>query len=125
LHQHLPDVVDGSVEHRQQAPGERPTHWISLQPDSALATTLGRTRAKVNSFHHQAIDRLGDGLQATAWAADGTIEGIEDQAGSYVLGVQWHAEALARRPEQAGLFGSFITACRLYERSERSLGRAA
>jgi putative glutamine amidotransferase len=125
LHQHLPDVVDGSIEHRQQAPGERPTHWISLQRGSALAKTLGRTRAKVNSFHHQAIDRLGEGLQPTAWAADGTIEGIEDPAGSYVLGVQWHAEALAHRPEQAGLFGSFITACRLYERSTRSLSRAA
>jgi putative glutamine amidotransferase len=125
LHQNLPDVLDGSIEHRQRPPGEQPTHWISLQRGSALARTLGRTRAKVNSFHHQAIDRLGKGLRATAWATDSTIEGIEDPAGAFVLGVQWHAESLADRPEQAALFGAFVEACRLYERTARPLRRAA
>jgi putative glutamine amidotransferase len=125
LHQHLPAVLDGSIEHRQRVPGEQPTHWISLKRGTALARTLGRTRAKVNSFHHQAIDRLGNGLQATAWASDRTIEGIEDPDAPFVLGVQWHAESLAHRPEQASLFGAFVEACRLYERTAREVRRAA
>ena len=62
LHQHLPDVVGTDIDHRQAGAGSRPTHWISLQEGSGLATTLGRGRSKVNSFHHQAIQRLGTGL---------------------------------------------------------------
>ena len=49
---------------------------------------------EVNSFHHQAVQRLGKGLRATAWAQDGTIEAIENPSDRLVLGVQWHAEGL-------------------------------
>jgi putative glutamine amidotransferase len=125
LHQHLPDVTGDKIEHRQTDPGERPTHWISLAPRSDLARTLGRTRAKVNSFHHQAIDQLGEGLRESAWAADGTIEAVEDPRRAFVCAVQWHAESLAHRPEQAAMFAAFVAACRAYERSARSLARAA
>jgi putative glutamine amidotransferase len=67
----------------------------------------------VNSFHHQAVERLGQGLRAVAWAADGTVEGIEDGDGRFVLGVQWHAETLdeVERP-QARLFGALVEAAR-------------
>jgi putative glutamine amidotransferase len=125
LHQHLPDVVDGTIDHRQTVAGSRPTHWITLERRSQLATTLGRTRTKVNSFHHQSLDDLGEGLEPFAWSADGTIEGVEDASRPYVLGVQWHAEALAHRPEQGNLFAAFVAACRRYERSARPLARAA
>ena len=125
LYQHLPDVVGDKIDHRQTAPGERPTHWISLAPRAQLATTMGRTRAKVNSFHHQAIDRLGEGLRETAWASDGTIEAVEDPQRPFVQAVQWHAESLAQRPEQAALFAAFVAACRNYERRARPLSRAA
>jgi putative glutamine amidotransferase len=125
LHQHLPDIRDGSIEHRQQAAGDRPTHWISLQRGSGLGATLDRTRSKVNSFHHQALHRVGAGLTEVAWAADGTIEAVEDPSRPFVVGVQWHAEALAHRPEQAALFAAFVAACRVYERSARPTARAA
>jgi putative glutamine amidotransferase len=49
----------------------------------------------VNSLHHQAIDRLGDGLIATAHSPDGTIEAIE-LPGRAVFAVQWHPELLAQ-----------------------------
>ena len=63
-------------------------------PDSRLATILGADAPWVNSFHHQAVDRLGAGLRAVAWAPDGTVEGIEDESERFVIGVQWHAETL-------------------------------
>ena len=125
LHQHLPDVVGTDIHHRQAVAGSRPTHWISLQQGSGLATTLGRGRSKVNSFHHQAIQRLGTGLTEVAWAADGTIEGVEDPSRPFLVGVQWHAESLAHRPEHRALFAAFVAACKRYERRARPFARAA
>ena len=125
LHQHLPDVVGTEIDHRQTVAGTRPTHWVSLQPDSGLAGTLGRGRSKVNSFHHQAIQRLGTGLTEVAWAADGTIEGVEDPSRPFLVGVQWHAESLAHRPEHRALFAAFVAACKRYERRARPFARAA
>jgi putative glutamine amidotransferase len=71
---------------------------------------LGEGRVPVNSFHHQAVDRLGDGLRIAACAPDGTIEGIEGTGRGFVLGVQWHAEALAADPLQLGLFQALVRA---------------
>ncbi len=59
---------------------------------------------EVNSFHHQAIDRLGLSLRAVAWSQDGLVEAIEDVDGRFLMGVQWHAETLVDRPEQLALF---------------------
>jgi putative glutamine amidotransferase len=64
----------------------------------------------VNSFHHQATDRLGDGLRAVAAAPDGTVEAIEDPARPFWLGVQWHAEGMVERPEQLALFRGLVAA---------------
>jgi putative glutamine amidotransferase len=94
LHQHLPDVVGTGVKHRQPEPGGVPTHRIETAPRSRLRATLGGPGLDVNSFHHQAVQRLGRGLVATAWADDGTIEAIENPGDRLVIGVQWHAEGL-------------------------------
>ena len=112
LHQHLPAITDHSVEHRQTRPGWEETHEVHVDPDSDLATILGSTELWVNSFHHQAVDRLGDGLRAVAWAPDGTIEGIEFDGDRLVLGVQWHAETLDRRGPHQRLFDALVDAAR-------------
>src|SRR5829696_5350704 len=113
LHQHLPAFADGSVDHRQSAPGWAVTHDVRVEPGSRLARVLGAEALSVNSFHHQAVDRLGAGLRAVAWAPDGTVEGIEAEGERLVLGVQWHAETLdeVERP-QARLFGALVDAAR-------------
>ncbi len=64
----------------------------------------------MNSFHHQAADRIGSGLRPVAWSPDGVIEGLEDPERPFVLGVQWHAETLFDRPEHARLFEALIEA---------------
>jgi putative glutamine amidotransferase len=115
LIQHLPDR-GGSIEHRQSEPGDRTTHEVQVAPDSGLAQTTGGGPVRVNSFHHQAIDRLGAGLRPVAWAADGVVEAVEDPApadGQLVLGVQWHAETLTDEAEQLALFERLVQAAEL------------
>jgi len=97
LHQH----IEG---HRQTAPGRVTTHSVKVEPGSRLAEVLGVTEAEVNSFHHQAAARLGEGLRAVAWAEDGLVEGLEDSGEQLYLGVQWHVESLVDRPEHLRLF---------------------
>jgi putative glutamine amidotransferase len=111
LIQHLPDR-GGPIEHRQSEPGDRTTHEVQVAPDSGLAQTTGGGPVQVNSFHHQAIDRLGAGLRPVAWAADGVIEAVEDPEddGQLVLGVQWHAETLTEEAEQLALFELLVRA---------------
>jgi len=111
LHQHLPDVVGDTVAHRQPGAPGRPTHGVTVAPGSRLASIIGRTALDVNSFHHQAVDRLGERLAVTARAADGTVEAFEAVDRNFVLGVQWHAECLVDLDEQAALFTALVDAC--------------
>ena len=113
LFQHLPG-------HRQEEPGEAVTETVSIEKRSRLANVVGATEIEVNSFHHQAVDHLGTGLRIVARAADGVVEGIEATRGGYALGVQWHAECLADRPEQAALFESLVEASREYRQPARA-----
>ena len=112
LVQHLPDKLPDEIEvsHRQRNPGNEPSHHVEIAPESRLATTIDAAGLEVNSFHHQAIDRLGRDLSATAWAPDGTIEAVEDPSRGFLLGVQWHAELLVDRPAERELFRGFVEA---------------
>jgi putative glutamine amidotransferase len=103
LHQH----IEG---HRQAEVATQPTHAVRVAARSCAARILGAHAAQVNSFHHQAADTLGDGLVATAWAPDGTIEALEDPGHPFLLGVQWHAETLLDEPGQLALFAALVEA---------------
>ncbi len=121
LHQHLPDLSE-EIAHRQSTPGDRTSHQVLLVAETRLASLLagGETERGgaleqsigVNSFHHQAIERLGEDLVVSARAPDGTIEAIEDPSRPFLVGVQWHAETLVHRPFDAALFRAFVDACR-------------
>jgi putative glutamine amidotransferase len=110
LHQHVPDVSDGSVAHRQTISGRKTTHDIRIEPGSRLAEIVGSEDLDVNAFHHQAVDRLGRGLRAVAWAADGIVEAIEADGEALYLGVQWHVETLVHFPRHARLFEALVDA---------------
>ncbi|HUE27398.1 MAG TPA: gamma-glutamyl-gamma-aminobutyrate hydrolase family protein, partial [Solirubrobacteraceae bacterium] len=125
LHQHLPDVVGEQINHRQDEPAADPTHWVTLMGDSQLRRILGRSRTKVNSFHHQAVDELGERLVITGRARDGTVESLEATDREFLLGVQWHAECMVARAEQAALFRSFVEAAERFERGGDRFARAA
>lgn len=125
LHQHLPDVVGRRINHRQQEPSGRLTHWVALEPSSRVSQVLARRRAKVNSFHHQAVARLGDGLRVTGRASDGTVESVEAVDRDFVIGVQWHAECLTTRSEHAALFRELVNAARQFDQAATRLSRVA
>jgi putative glutamine amidotransferase len=109
LVQHLPDLGE-EVRHRQTQANSVATHTVRIQPGSRVARLLQRGEAYVNSFHHQAIERLGSGLYPTAWAPDGVIEAVEGTGAGFTVAVQWHAECLRHNPEQDDLFRGFIRA---------------
>jgi putative glutamine amidotransferase len=109
LHQHLPDLGD-DIDHRQSLSGARTTHPVELVGSSRLARLLKDRQPLVNSFHHQAIDQLGGGLQVVGLAPDGVIEAVEGPPDTFVFGVQWHAEGLVDRPDQLALFQGLVQA---------------
>jgi putative glutamine amidotransferase len=122
LVQHVPDLST-EVAHRQAEPASHVTHGVAIAADTRLAKIADAERIDVNSFHHQAIDRLGAGLEPVAWADDGVIEGVEAPGDAFTVGVQWHAECLTARPEQARLFMGLIDAAE--SRAHRAREKAA
>ena len=107
LHQHLPDVIG----HGQHQPGNFTYNVIPVEvrPDSRLAGLIGSDIQQVPVSHHQAVDRLGEGLIASAWTSEQVVEAIEYPAAGFALGIQWHPEELG---EDFGLFRGFIEAAR-------------
>lgn len=66
-------------------------HDVVVEPDTRLAAAVGEGVQRVNSFHGQAVGRVGEGLRVCASAND-VIEGIEHTDHSFVIGIQWHPE---------------------------------
>ena len=108
LHQHLPDVV-GHRGH-QVAPGTFSATAVRTGPGTRVRELLGED-VEVRCHHHQAVDRLADGLRVSARAADGTVEAVEaaDPAAGFCVGVQWHPEEDAT---DTRLFAAVVDAAR-------------
>jgi putative glutamine amidotransferase len=85
-------------------PGLLPTKRVDLEPGSALAAICGRTRLRVNSLHHQAINRPGGSLEVVGRDLDAIVQAVECSSGRTVVGVQWHPEYLFYLPSQFALF---------------------
>jgi putative glutamine amidotransferase len=97
----------------EETPRERPVHRVAVAPDSGLAAVLGACDVPVNSYHHQAVKRAADGFAVVAHSEDGVIEGIENPALRYALGVQWHPEGMFKTDRAAQrLFSAFVAAAR-------------
>jgi putative glutamine amidotransferase len=111
LWQDLPSERPGTVEHAAGSARTERSHAVRVEPGSRLAEGLGAERLAVNSFHHQGIKVLAEGLAAAAWAEDGLIEGIEGASDDHwLLGVQWHPEEMhaERGAPDARLFAALV-----------------
>ncbi len=124
LVQDIHSVLKSDLQHewKDRASGApEPHHDLSIEPGSRLAALAGSPNTRVNSSHHQSLDRLGRGLRVAARAPDGVIEAVEysgnDAASpasgaSFVLGVQWHPESMTGDVLGQSLFHEFIAAAR-------------
>ena len=117
LHQHVPDVFDTLVVHRDDPPGPI-LHAVTVDEASRLAAVMGVDEVRTMSWHHQAIDALGKGLTSVATSPDGVVEALALDRSPGCLIVQWHPELTAEEdPTQQALFDEVVTAAR--ERAHR------
>lgn len=103
-----------TLEHRGHKVGaarDQVLHEICVEPNCKLAAIIGAGDVGTNSFHHQAVGRVADGLVVTSRAADGIIESVEAPNKRWFIGVQWHPEEMTEsRPDMMALFHSFVDA---------------
>ena len=85
-------------------------HHVNVEPGTRLAQLVGDERTRVNSDHHQAVGRIANRLVVSARADDGVVEGLEDPAHPWCVGVQWHPERMPDDPLTRGLFDTLLEA---------------
>jgi putative glutamine amidotransferase len=117
-------LVDATLAGTPRPP--HPVHTVDIAPGSLLSAHLGE-RAVVDSYHHQAVDRLGEGLRAVAWAPDGVIEAVEmPGAPAFVLGVQWEIHEEWQDDERSlDVWRAFVRAAAARMRAREARGDPA
>ena len=105
LTQFLPEHTrDNAIEHRR-IPDQDPTrHMVKVDTNTQLGKALGASEISVNTYHKQAVNKLGKGLRLVATAPDGVIEGFEDPTLPLFAAVQWHPERLYEEKEHLAPF---------------------
>ncbi len=112
LYQHLPDVV----EHNEHVGGTLQTY--TLEDSSKLFDVTRNEEIHGKSYHHQAVNRLGEGMTVVGRHSDGTVEAIEDATKPFFIGVQWHPERTPHDEATQNLFNGFIGAARTYSETK-------
>jgi len=110
LYQDLPAEFPGSVRHAQKPPYDAPAHTVRLLPESPLGKLAGKDHLEVNSYHHQGINRIAEGLEVMALADDGLVEAVYMPGRYWVWAVQWHPEFSPNDEISKKLFASFVGA---------------
>jgi len=111
LHQDLGEEL--GVSHEQPPPKDLPSHEVRVVPGTLLARLVGEAPLRVNSTHHQAVSRAGEGVLVTARAPDGVVEALEIPDLPFAVGVQWHPEAVGRHEgRHLGLYRGLVQAAR-------------
>jgi putative glutamine amidotransferase len=115
LVQDLPGTGEHAIVHAQKEPRDQATHPVRIAVEGTrLGLIVAAPELAVNSFHHQAIERVGHGLREVAWAPDGVVEAVElTDVEQFVIGVQWHPEELVDRDAAArALFAAVVESAR-------------
>ena len=113
LYQDIYKQIPNSIGHLAGASIEGGYHTIEIERDSILYEIFKKEKIPVNSQHHQSVKTLGHSLKINALSIDGVIEGIESTNDRFVLGVQFHPEAMIEdREDSLDLFRYFISYCR-------------
>lgn len=114
LYQDINSQIENSLGHYpKDTPVNTLYHQIKINKESKLFDIFDKTNIIVNSFHHQSINQIGNGLKETAWSEDGVVESIEHIYKRFIVGVQWHPEDLSLKyPEFLKLFTALVQSCR-------------
>ena len=104
LIQFLPEQKPDCMEHRRLPDCQPTRHAVKVDTNSALGQAIGKSEVSVNTYHKQAVNRIGRGLKVIATAPDGVIEGFEDPTMPLFAAVQWHPERLIDEPEHLAPF---------------------
>jgi putative glutamine amidotransferase len=110
----IPSQIQTNIDHNTPSAKGRQhlAHSVDILEDSALWQMMNSKSVMVNSFHHQAIKNIAEGLVVTARSSDGLIEAVELPGKSKpVFGVQWHPENLQEMSVHKALFVEFIKSC--------------
>ncbi|MDR3706884.1 MAG: gamma-glutamyl-gamma-aminobutyrate hydrolase family protein [Capsulimonadaceae bacterium] len=108
LMQDIASQIGSEIQHKTHSTAPGVVHTIDIEPASTLANLHNAIVLQVNSEHHQAIERLGDGLRVTARARDAVVEAIEFADGKPLLAVQYHPEDLAQNDPRFRLYFNWI-----------------
>lgn len=113
LIQDIPSQRNTNILHSQTAEYHTAAHKIQIVKDSIIYDMLGEN-SEVNSFHHQAVDKLAKDFRVTATAKDGIVEAIEyKKKDSFILGLQWHPELMsAKNVKMQNIFDMFVEVCK-------------
>ena len=115
LIQDIDSQHDTEIRHASE-PADRARHDVIIEKGTHLASVLSEAELNVNSSHHQAVRKVGQGLRVTALAPDGVVEGVEDPKHPFYLGVQWHPEDMIEEGSASALFAALIEAARKHAR---------
>ena len=117
MNQHLLDDPK-KLDHYRDRPMAEPAHSVALTESSLLADVMDAVSVRVNTHHHQGLDEIAETLEPIGWSEDGVLEAVTHRDRSWVLGVQWHPEAMAPvHHDELAIFESFVEATRRYEKA--------
>ncbi|MFH0716273.1 gamma-glutamyl-gamma-aminobutyrate hydrolase family protein [Staphylococcus delphini] len=111
LYQDLSYREQQTLRHHQGQDPTETTHTVHIEPTSRLAHVFETDTMRVNSFHHQAINKVAPQFKVAASTSDGVVEAIESTDYPYLLGIQWHPEMLWRDTTMDQLISDFINIC--------------
>jgi putative glutamine amidotransferase len=109
LYQDLPAELSNSVGHAKGPPYDVPAHTVRLRPESPLGKLAGKRLLEVNSYHHQGINRIAEGLEVMALADDGLVEAVYMPDRCWVWAVQWHPEFSLNDEISKKIFATFVS----------------
>ena len=113
LYQDIPTEIIPCIPHKQTEPKDSHSHEVNVIDGTPLKALANSNRVRINSFHHQALKTLGDGIAVMATADDGVIEAVYSTKHPYLRAYQWHPERLfCADALNRAVFTDFVQACK-------------